>query len=199
MTKPAALILAAGRASRFGGALSKVLAPVEGVAMVRRVAQVVLEAGLTTYVVTGYQGDKVRAVLADLPLHFIDNPNYMQGMSTSLQAGIAAMPADIEAVMVLLADMPKVRSGLIRTMVERFGAEPEVAALVPVFAGTRGNPVILSRSLFARIMQLTGDQGARKLLEHTPAVVEFPVSDTAISLDIDTQEALASLSSGPQG
>jgi len=59
--------------------------------------------------------------------------------------------------------------------------------------------VILSRGLFSGIMQLTGDQGARKLLERTPSVVEYVVSDAAVRLDVDTREALIRLSSGPQG
>ena len=167
--------------------------------MVRRVAQAVLDAGLTAYVVTGYQGEKVRAALTGLPLNFIENPHYMQGMSTSLKAGIEALPADTPAVMVLLADMPKVSAPLLRDMSNYYKAQPEAAALVPVLDGQRGNPVILSRGLFTRIMQLTGDQGARKLLEHTPDVVEFQVADASIRLDIDTREALARLSSGPQG
>ena len=198
MSTIAAIILAAGRASRFGGDESKVLAPFDGVAMVRRVAQAALDAGLTAYVVTGYQSEKVRAELADLPLNFVENPHYMQGMSTSLKAGINALHEDVDAVMVLLADMPKVSAALLRDMSDDYKAQPEAAALVPVLDGQRGNPVILSRRLFAGLMQLEGDQGARKLLERTPDVVEFQVADAGICLDIDTREALARLSSGPQ-
>jgi len=132
MTKIAALILAAGRASRFGGPQSKVLAPVEGVAMVRRVAQAVLDADMPAYVVTGYQSDKVQAALAGLPLHYVENPHYMQGMSTSLQAGISALPVDVDAVMVLLADMPKVNAALLREMSAYYQVQPHAAALVPV-------------------------------------------------------------------
>ena len=199
MSTVAALILAAGRASRFGGAESKVLAPVDGVAMVRRVAQAALDADLPTYVVTGYQGEKVRAALAGLSLNFVENPHYMQGMSTSLKAGISALHEDVDAVMMLLADMPRVSATLLRDMIDDYKAQPEAAALVPVLDGQRGNPVILSRRLFAGLMQLEGDQGARKLLERTPDVVEFQVADASIRLDIDTREALARLSSGPQG
>ena len=103
MSTIAALILAAGRASRFGGPESKVLAPFGGVAMVRRVAQAALDAALPAYVVTGYQSEKVHAALAGLPLNFVENPQYMQGMSTSLKAGINALHEDVDAVMVLLA------------------------------------------------------------------------------------------------
>ena len=198
MSTIAALILAAGRASRFGGPESKVLAPFGGVAMVRRVAQAALDAALPAYVVTGYQSEKVHAALAGLPLNFVENPQYMQGMSTSLKAGINALHEDVDAVMVLLADMPKMSAALLRAMAEHYDAAPEAAALVPGLDGQRGNPVILSRRLFAGLMQLEGDQGARKLLERTPDVVEFQVADAGICLDIDTREALARLSSGPQ-
>eukprot|EP01037_Dinobryon_pediforme_P015493 gene15493-15638_t len=193
--KIAALILAAGRASRFAGPESKVLAQVDGVAMVRRVALAAQAADLPVYVVTGYQSERIGFELSGLKVNLIDNPRFIEGMSTSLQAGLAAMPANIDGVIVLLADMPKINAALIRDMVASFTAMPKASALVPVFDGERGNPVILSRSLFPQVMQLTGDQGARKLLERADAVVEFPVNDASIRLDIDTREALAALKS----
>ena len=192
----AALILAAGRASRFGGPQSKVLAPIGGVAMVRKVALAAQAAELPIYVVTGYQAAEVRSVLEDLPAQIIENKNYMQGMSTSLQAGLAGLPDDISGVLVMLADMPNISAALVRELVSAFSATPGAAAVVPVFGGERGNPVILSRRLFAQVMQLTGDQGARKVLERAEAVLECPVSDASIRLDIDTQEAMVKISSG---
>ena len=163
--------------------------------MVRRVALAAQAADLPVYVVTGYQSARVSHELADMTVQLIENPRFIEGMSTSLQAGLAAMPEDIDGVIVLLADMPKISAALIRDMAARFAATSGTTALVPVFDGERGNPVILSRSLFPQVMQLTGDQGARKLLERADGVVEFPVSDASIRLDIDTRDALTELKS----
>ena len=184
-----AIILAAGRASRFGGPQTKVLALYEGETLVRRAAKAALEAGLKTVVVCGYQADLVRAALADLPVSALENKGFEAGMSTSLRAGLN-VAEEADAALILLADMPRVDAALIQTLCNAFLANPEVDAVVPVYNGVRGNPVVLARRLFARVGQLSGDQGARKLLSASNAVLEVPVDRDAVSFDVDTTDAL---------
>ena len=184
-----AIVLAAGRASRFGGPQTKVLALYEGETLVRRAAKAALEAGLKTVVVCGYQADLVRAALADLPVSALENKGFEAGMSTSLRAGLT-VAEEADAAVILLADMPRVDAALIRTLCNAFLANPEVDAVVPVYNGLRGNPVVLARRLFAGVEQLSGDQGARKLLSASNAVLEVPVDRDAVSFDVDTADAL---------
>lgn len=194
MTKPPgniiALVLAAGRASRFGGPQTKVLAPFEGEIMVRRAAKAALEAGLKTVVVCGYQASLVRPALADLPVLTVENAGYEAGLSTSLRVGLNAA-GDADAALILLADMPRVDARLIGELCSAFLANPEVDAVVPVYKGVRGNPVVLAQRLFERVGQLSGDQGARKLLSASKAVMEIAIERDAVSFDVDTTDALA--------
>ena len=188
--KITAIVLAAGRASRFGGPQTKVLAPFEGEIMVRRAAKAALEAGLKTVVVCGYQAGLVRAALVDLPVLTVENAGYEAGLSTSLRVGLKAA-GDADAVLILLADMPRVDARLIGELCSVFLANPEVDAVVPVYRGVRGNPVVLAQRLFERVGQLSGDQGARKLLSASKAVIEIAIERDAVSFDVDTADALA--------
>lgn len=191
MSDIAAIVLAAGRASRFGGPQSKVLAEFEGEALVRRAVRQALAAGLKVTMVTGYQAAEVEGTLAGLPVALVHNPAFADGMSGSLKLGLTA--AQGEAALVLLADMPKVDAALIKTLCATFAANPQASAIVPTYHGERGNPVILARCLFEQVAQLSGDQGARKLLAAAQNVVEVAIEDEAVALDIDTPEALAKL------
>ena len=158
--------------------------------MVRRAAKAALEAGLKTVVVCGYQTSLVRATLADLPVLTVENAGYEAGLSTSLRAGLKAA-GDADAALILLADMPRVDARLIGELCSAFLANPEVDAVVPVYRGVRGNPVVLAQRLFERVGQLSGDQGARKLLSASKAVIEIAIERDAVSFDVDTADALA--------
>jgi molybdenum cofactor cytidylyltransferase len=194
----ASIILAAGRARRFhaGPDDTKVLAELAGKRLVRHVAEAALNSrARPVLIVTGQAADKVEAALSDLDVTFIRNPDPDAGLSRSLDLGLKALPAEISGAVILLADMPYVTAALIDRLVAAFAAAPKKPqAVVPVHAGRRGNPVLLGRTIFADAMSLEGDRGARTLLEAPGAVVvECPIDDEAVAIDIDTQEALARL------
>lgn len=194
----AAIILAAGQAARYraGGGMeaSKLIADIGGVPMVRHVALAALASrARPVIVVTGHAQGAVEAALAGLDVGTAHNPLFATGMASSLKAGIAALPAGAAGAVVLLADMPRVEAAVIDQLIEALTANPGACAAVPVFQGRRGNPVALATSLLPAIMTLSGDEGARRLLEGYGAVVEVAVSDSAVTLDVDTPDALASL------
>ena len=188
MSAVAGLVLAAGRGTRFG-AEPKLLAALDGQPIVRRTAAAARAAGLDPVIaVTGHAADRVGAALAGLGIRLVRNPSYADGLSTSLAAGIRALPAEAPAVIVLRGDMPGVAPGTIRARVAAF--DGPCAALVPTFAGRRGNPVLLGRRLFPDLCDLTGDSGAGALLRGRADVAELAVDDPAILADIDTRAAL---------
>ncbi|MGO9024504.1 MAG: NTP transferase domain-containing protein [Beijerinckiaceae bacterium] len=198
MTAVASIILAAGRARRFqaGPDDSKVLAELAGKPLVRHVVNAALNShARPVVIVTGQAADRVEVALADLDVTFIRNSDPDAGLSQSLALGLAALPAEISGAVILLADMPYVTATVIDKLIAVFVDAPkEPQAVVPVHAGRRGNPVLLGRTIFAKAMSLEGDRGARTLLE-APGVeiVECPIDDEAVTIDIDTQEALARL------
>ena len=195
MSEIAAIILAAGRSTRFAGdqvGATKLIAELKGKPLVRHVADAALASrARPAIVVTGHADDQVREALAGLPLTFVHNKDFATGLASSLRAGIAAIPQSASGAVVLLGDMPLVAADLIDQLIRRFEQSSEADAIVPVTEGRRGNPVLLARALFPAVTQLTGDEGARRLLQEPGAdVVEIPCEGAAAAADIDTPQAL---------
>jgi len=196
----AGLVLAAGRSSRMGAG-NKLLQLVRGEPLVRHAVKAQLASRANpVFVVVGHQDEEVRKALAGLDVIFVANPSFADGLASSLKTGIAALPAGAKGVVVSLGDMPNVTAGVIDRLAQAFADRPEALAVAPTLLGQRGNPVLLSRALLADVARLSGDQGARRLLDEAgDAVEEVPLDDPAIALDIDTPEALKALTGqGPQ-
>lgn len=193
-SRVAAIVLAAGRATRMGGP-NKLLADLGGKPLVRHAVEAALaSAASPVVVVTGHQAEAVERALGDLTVVRVRNPDYAEGLSTSLRAGVDALPDGIDGALVLLGDMPQVSAGLIDRLIGAFDPAAGRLAVVPVREGHRGNPVLFARRFFPALRQVTGDVGGRGLLgEHGAAVVEVPVEGDGAFLDIDTPEALAAL------
>jgi molybdenum cofactor cytidylyltransferase len=187
----AAVVLAAGRSSRMGGP-NKLLAEIGGRPLVRHVVDAALASrARPVVVVTGHQRDKVEAALAGLPVKFVHNPHFADGLGTSLKAGIAALPAEVDGAIVCLGDMPQVDSALIDRLIGAFDPDHGALVVVPTIDGKRGNPVVWSRRFFPDLMAVEGDVGARYLIgRYTEAVAEVPLTGTAALTDVDTPEAL---------
>ena len=189
----AALVLAAGSSRRMAGS-NKLLQPVAGVPMVRRAANAALASRSTAVVVvTGFDADAVRESLAGLDLEFANNPEHASGMASSLRAGLGALPADTDAVVVVLGDMPMVTAAHIDSLIAAF--DPARGNIVvPVKGDRRGNPILWPRALFAEMQQVQGDVGARELLKiHAGRVDSVACGDDAIFADVDTPDALRAL------
>jgi molybdenum cofactor cytidylyltransferase len=192
----AAVILGAGTGSRFREAdaapASKLVVSLDGAPLVRHVAKAALASqARPVVVVTGHAEAAVRAALADLDVSFAFNPDYATGLASSLKVGLADIPQEAAGALILLGDMPRVTSETLDRLIELFEAHRGCAAVVPTYAGLRGNPALLSRRLFPQIARLHGDQGARGLLEKVGAeVVEFD-ADVSVALDVDTPEELS--------
>lgn len=190
----AAIVLAAGQGTRFAAQAAgghKLLAAFEGAPLVRHVvAAAIASRARPVIVVTGHQREAVREALSDLAFSETFNARYASGMASSLQAGLGALPTKTDAAIVLLADMPRVSPLLIDRLLDAFVDNPRVDALIPVHAGRRGNPVLLARRFFATISTLTGDEGARKILNASSRVVEIDLDDDAIAFDVDTPDKL---------
>jgi molybdenum cofactor cytidylyltransferase len=187
----AAVVLAAGRSSRMGGP-NKLLAEIGGKPLVRHVVDAALASrARPVVVVTGHQRDKVEAALAGLSVKFVHNPHFADGLGTSLKAGIAALPAEVDGAIVCLGDMPQVDASLIDRLIGAFDPDHGALVVVPTIDGKRGNPVVWSRRFFPDLMTVEGDVGARYLIgRYTEAVAEVPLTGTAALTDVDTPEAL---------
>ena len=190
----AAVVLAAGRSTRMG-AVNKMLAEIGGKPLVRiATEQALASRAKPVIVVTGHERDKVEQALAGLPVRFVHNPDYAEGLGGSLKAGIGAVPEESDAAIVCLGDMPQVDSGLIDKLLAAFDPERGALVVVPSIDGRRGNPVVWARRFFADLMAIGGDIGARHLIgQYAEAVVEVPVVGAAALTDVDTPESLSAV------
>jgi molybdenum cofactor cytidylyltransferase len=191
----AAIVLAAGRASRMGS--NKLVAELDGEPIVRRTVRAVLGSrARPVVVVTGHEAGAVAGALAGLDVRFAHNPDFADGMSTSLRVGLAAAGA-VDAALICLGDMPRLRAAHFDTVIDAFRAGDPAAIVVPTFDRKRGNPVLWPRRYFAEIAALSGDVGARALIDrHADHVRLVAIDDPAILVDVDTPAALAELRRG---
>jgi molybdenum cofactor cytidylyltransferase len=188
----AAVVLAAGRSTRMRGP-NKLLAEIARRPLVRIVAEEALASRADpVIVVAGHQRAEVEKALAGLRVRIVHNPDFAEGLGTSLRAGIAAVPADSDAAIVCLGDMPRVDAALMNRLIAAFDPDRGALVVVPTFEGKRGNPVLWSRRFFPDLMAIEGDVGARHLIgRYSEAVAEVPVEGKAALVDVDTPEALS--------
>ncbi len=192
----AALVLAAGRSTRMGGP-NKMLADANGQPLVVHAVRAALASqAVEVMVVLGHMADQVKAAItAAVPtsrLRFVTNPDFADGLSTSVRTGVAALGKDIDAAIVQLGDMPGITSALLDRLIAAFSPVEGRSICVPTVGGKRGNPVLWDRRFFAEMAKVSGDTGAKHLIgEHADLVCEVEMSGEAAITDIDTPEALA--------
>ncbi|WP_193371482.1 NTP transferase domain-containing protein [Pelagibius marinus] len=192
--KIAAVVLAAGQSRRMGK-VNKLLAQVDGRPMVTHVLDALTASQAQPLaVVTGHDYTAVEAALPKRGFTLAHNPDYASGLSSSLRRGLAALPEDIDGVLVCLGDMPRVSPAVLNRLIAAFNPLEGRAICVPTWQGKRGNPVLFARRFFAEMQEIAGDTGARALIgEHADVVCEVPMDDDAVLLDVDTPEALEAL------
>ena len=187
----AAVVLAAGRSTRMGGP-NKLVAEIRGRPLVRIAADEALASGASpVIVVAGHQSGQIEKALTNLNVCIVHNPDFADGLATSLKAGISALAPDVDAAIICLGDMPCVDASLMRQLIGAFAPDRGALVVVPTFEGKRGNPVLWSRRFFPDLMTLEGDVGARHLIgRYGEAVVEVPVGDKGMLIDVDTPDTL---------
>lgn len=190
----AIIVLAAGQSRRMGKD-NKLVADVNGTAMVRHTLENI--AGVVPdepIVVTGHEADMVSAALVGLDLKIVHNPKFAAGLSTSLVTGLGALDDEVDGALVCLADMPRVSREDIKKLIAAFDPIENRAICVPTFRGKRGNPVLWGREFFDPMSRVSGDVGARHLIgAHDDKVVEVEVDSDGVILDVDTPEMLKAI------
>jgi molybdenum cofactor cytidylyltransferase len=200
----AAIILAAGRSSRMEAGHHKLLLPLGGHPILIHVIEAVIASqARPILVVLGHQAPLLRDIIAnhiDHPdIHLLDNPAYQQGMSTSLHTGIAALsnpntaqPAfyspltQIDSTIILLGDQPLVTPHIINILIET-RKESQKRIVAPLYNGKRGNPVLFAADLFPELLQTTGDEGGRSVIQHHRSdLATVEIGSDQPNIDVDT-------------
>lgn len=188
------VVLAAGLSRRMGRA--KLLLDWDGRPVIRRAVEQVRAGGVDELIVViGSEGEAIRNALAGLPVRFARNPKPEAGQGSSIACGIEALPAEATAVLIAPGDQPMLPPEVIPRILQTFGqtGKPIVA---PVYRGVQGNPVLFASSMFPELRVLTGDRGARAVVEKDPERVARIAFDLPLPPDLDTPEEYARLRPG---
>ncbi|KJS13757.1 MAG: hypothetical protein VR67_03105 [Peptococcaceae bacterium BRH_c8a] len=190
MLKIEALVLAAGFSSRMPG--NKLLLDLNGQKLIHHTLKAVMASKVSgVTVVLGHQKEKLRYELANDKLNLIDNDKYHLGMSTSVKAGIIYLLANkqnMDAVMIMPGDIPLIKTETINQLLQVYNTTAS-SIVVPVHQERRGHPVMFDKSLFQDLLLITGDTGAKGVLQkHAQRVNRVFVNDPGIYSDIDTWE-----------
>lgn len=191
--KIAAVIVAAGRASRFDGG-NKLLADLDGLPLIRHAAGAVAQSRVTNAVLVVPQDSAaIGEAAGDGPWTIAINADAMGGLSSSIRTGISALDPSIDGALVILADMPFVTAPLIDRICETFAKHDGGRIVFPVTRdGRQSNPVLWPRALFPALSQLSGDKGGKALLnDHVDLHAPVTLDDDAAACDIDTADDLA--------
>jgi molybdenum cofactor cytidylyltransferase len=181
------VLLAAGKSFRLGQA--KQLLNFEGRSLVKRAASIALEINDKLIVVTGAQEEKVKEELTGLSTFICINKNYEEGIASSIHAGLNAMQEkfpQIEGVIFIVCDQPFISASLLKQLI-RASESKNKGIAASAYGETLGTPVLFQKEYFSNLLQLKGDQGAKKIIQNNMddvAAVDFPEG----IMDIDTME-----------
>ena len=181
-----AIVLAAGLSSRMAPR-HKLLVEWEGQPVLRRVVKMALaSAPHEVIVVTGHRQEDVARVISDLPVRTVHNAAYWEGMGSSLACGVRHVSPEAGGLLVYLGDMPLVKVDTARQLIAAFETEDDPIICVPVHQGRRGHPVLFHKAFASDLTSLTGDIGARGLMQgRSGQVRDIEVDDPGVLFDLD--------------
>jgi CTP:molybdopterin cytidylyltransferase MocA len=190
----AAILLAAGGGSRFGG--GKLLAEFRGKPLICHALEAIRASPVSgAFVVVGDRSGEIRGLVEPYGFETVENPEWGEGQSTSVATGLKALGSDFDAAVVMLADQPLIGAKALEKLVRAFSDGARVA--VATYDGKKRNPVLFSREVWPELLaELRGDEGARSFLrDRRDLVVEVPCDEAGDPSDVDTREELAALES----
>ena len=191
----AAIVLAAGRSDRFGDD-NKLLASLAGRPVIAHVMDQVLHSkARPVVVVTGQDAEQIMGQIQTpgIKVSFVHNAMFNQGLSSSLEAGIAALDQSVEGALIVLGDMPLITADMIDALIDKFAPGQGQSIVIPVHERQQGNPVLWGREHFAELCALTGDTGAKQVLARHRARQERIELGPAVLRDIDHKAALVAV------
>jgi molybdenum cofactor cytidylyltransferase len=188
------IVLAAGKSTRMHGR-NKLLAKVEGTPMIRRVVVAALESKVDeVIVVVGWEADKVRKALAELPCRIVLNKDYAKGQSTSVKAGLRDVGETTQAILVLPGDVAMIDFRSINSIIDDYSLKKRLIVIAS-YKGKLGHPVLLDRQLFNEIGAINEQTyGLKSIIEKYRRKIRLIETGSAnVLLDVDTPEDLRKL------
>jgi molybdenum cofactor cytidylyltransferase len=180
-----AIVLAAGSSTRMGTV--KPLVRIGGRTMLERALVTLLESRVDEIIVVlGHSAELIQKSISLKGARIVINNSYGEGMASSLRTGLSSVRLDAAAALIVLADQPFLKPETIDLLIDEYGSKkPEI--VIPTYNAVRGNPVLLDRSVFGELAELSGDVGCRAIFGgHAQGIIRVPVQDAGVLVDLDT-------------
>ena len=193
-----ALILAAGESRRMGKQ-NKLLLPIGGEALLVKLVSSVCASDVgQVIVVIGHEAEKIRRELNEFPLNFVYNPNFSEGMTTSIKYGVKVASHECDGLLICLGDMPFINTSEINKLIHAYvknRTKGKDLIVVPVFKRQHGNPVLFSIEFRNDILEHKKESGCKEvIMKNSDSVMEIEMDDEKMLLDVDTMEDYQSVS-----
>lgn len=190
MTRVSALVLAAGASQRMPGR-NKLLLPLAGKTVIAHTVDHLLQSKAgEVIVVLGHEAEAVQRALSGREVAFTTNPNFSQGLSTSIIAGLQAASKSAQGFLISLADQPLVTFAELNLLIQCFVYAGRRSIVAPVYQGRRGNPIIFDRCHLPEMLAISGDTGCKAILaQHPQRVLDVEMQTDHVLRDVDTVEA----------
>ena len=193
-----AVILAAGESRRMGKQ-NKLLLPIGGEALLVKLVTSVCASDVgQVLVVIGHEAEKIRRELNEFPLNFVYNPNFSEGMTTSIKYGVKVVSHECDGLLICLGDMPFINTSEINKLIHAYvknRIKGEGLIVVPVFKRQRGNPVLFSIEFRNDILEHKKESGCKEvIMKNSDSVIEIEMDTENMILDVDTMEDYQSIS-----
>ena len=190
-----AVVPAAGMSARMGR--NKLLMHFHGKSLVEHAVDTLFASEIDEIIVVlGHESEAVRRRLAGKRVRFVENPDYREGLATSVRAGIKIVSPDADGIMIYLADQPLLEPAEINLLVHAFARAKDAgkSIVVPFFGDRRGNPVILDQSYREMVLDIAGDIGCRRIIKrHPDQVFAIRMETDHVVRDMDTPEDFGSI------
>ena len=190
MCKVGAIILAAGQSARMGK--PKLFLPYLNVPLIHYPVSLAIEMNLDPIIVVG--GKYLQQLQIELnefsdKIAIIHNPEYRNGMSTSLKAGIDALENEIDGVLIFLGDQPFVSAAVTQKLIQEFKQSKKSKIVRPRYQVQPGHPILFDKSLFSKFQALSGDEGGKSIIKaNVDKLIYVDFENTKLNLDIDTPQ-----------
>ena len=187
-----AILLAAGQSKRMVGE-NKLAKKIQGVPLIKHSVKNILSASIDELIIVlGYQKEIIEKLIdKNEKIKFVFNKDFESGMASSIKTGLNNLSKKTEAFFICLGDMPMVNHDIYNQLIK---SKDNKEIIVPTYKGQQGNPVLFNKSMKETVMNITGDVGAKKILElNKDKILNLEINDQNISKSFNTQGDFSSL------
>ena len=187
-----AILLAAGQSKRMNGE-NKLSKEIQGIPLIKHSVKNILASSIDELIVIlGYQKEIIEKIIdKNEKIKFVFNGNFESGMASSIKIGLNNLSEKTEAFFICLGDMPMVNSDIYNQLIK---SRSQKDILVPTYKNQQGNPVLFNKLMKEKIMTITGDMGAKKILElNKDKILNLEINDQSIAKNFNTQDDFSSL------